>query len=97
MKNDTFIYAIGIYKGGGLQVLKEFIKSNKNFFYYFDSRLNPIHYAGIKKFKIVKQSIINNILINLELKKEKKNVFFINGLPPLLKLHGNNFVLYQNL
>ena len=32
MKNKTYIYALGIYKGGGLQVLKEFIKLNKNCF-----------------------------------------------------------------
>ena len=33
MKSNIVIYAIGIYKGGGLQVLKEFIQSNKNYCY----------------------------------------------------------------
>ena len=97
MKIDNIVYAVGIYKGGGLQVLKEFIKINKNFYYYFDSRLNSIHYKGIKNYKIVKQNITNIFLENLEFKKKKKNIFFVNGLPPLLNLPGNNFVLYQNL
>ncbi len=97
MKSNVIIYAIGIYKGGGLQVLKEFIKSNKNFYYIFDSRLDPIHYKAVKNYKIIKQGLANIILLQNELKKLKKNIFFINGLPPLLKLESNTFVLYQNL
>jgi hypothetical protein len=97
MKNNTLIYALGIHKGGGLQVLKEFINSNKNFFYYFDSRLNPIHFRKIKNYKIVKQNLKNIILTNFELKSKYKQVFFINGLPPLIKLNCDTFVLYQNL
>ena len=93
MKNKTYIYALGIYKGGGLQVLKEFIKLNKNCFYYFDSRLNREHIKGIKNFKLVKQNLRNIILKNFELKKENINIF----LPPLLSLSGNTFVMYQNL
>ena len=97
MKSNVIIYAVGIYKGGGLQVLKEFIQSNKNFYYIFDSRLDPIHYNVVKNFKIVKQGLVNIILTQLQLKKLKKNIIFINGLPPLLKLESNTFVLYQNL
>ena len=52
MKSNVIIYAVGIYKGGGLQVLKEFIQLNKNFYYIFDSRLDPIHYKVIKNYKI---------------------------------------------
>lgn len=98
MKKNVIIYAIGIHKGGGLQVLKQFIKSNKNFLYIFDSRLDSIHYKNVKKFKIVKQGLINSIKTNIELKKKNNSdIFFINGLPPLLKLSSNIFVLYQNL
>ena len=97
MKSNVIIYAVGIYKGGGLQVLKEFIQSNKNFYYIFDSRLDPIHYNVVKNFKIVKQGLVNIILTQLQLKKLKKNIIFINGLPPLIKLESNTFVLYQNL
>ncbi len=97
MKSNVIIYAVGIYKGGGLQVLKEFIQLNKNFYYIFDSRLDPIHYKVIKNYKIIKQGLVNIILMQLQLKKLKKNIFFINGLPPLLKLDSNTFVLYQNL
>ena len=39
MKSNVIIYAIGIYKGGGLQVLKEFIQSNKNYYYIFVKNL----------------------------------------------------------
>lgn len=97
MKNETLIYALGIHKGGGLQVLKEFINSNKNFSYYFDSRLNSIHFKKIKNYKIVKQNLKNLILTNLKLKSKYRKVFFINGLPPLVKLNCDTFVLYQNL
>ena len=97
MKSNVIIYAVGIYKGGGLQVLKEFIQSNKNFYYIFDSRLDPIHYKVVKNFKIVRQGLVNIILTQLQLKKLKKNIIFINGLPPLLELESNTFVLYQNL
>ncbi len=97
MKSNVIIYAIGIYKGGGLQVLKEFIQSNKNYYYIFDSRLDPIHYKAVKNFEVINQGLVNIILTQLQLKKLKKNIFFINGLPPLFKLQSNIFVLYQNL
>ena len=85
MKSNVIIYAVGIYKGGGLQVLKEFIQSNKNYYYIFDSRLDPIHYKAVKDCEIIKQGLLNIILKQLQLKKLKKNIFFINGLPRLLK------------
>ena len=85
MKIDNIVYAVGIYKGGGLQVLKEFIKINKNFYYYFDSRLNSIHYKGIKNYKIVKQSITNIFLANLEFKKKKKKYFFCKWITTIIK------------
>lgn len=97
MKQDNLIYAVGIYKGGGLQVLKEFLKYNKNLFFYFDSRLHPDHFKNIKNYKIVKQSIISLILNYIELRKINKNIFFVNGLPPLISFTGNIFVVYQNL
>ena len=97
MKNNVIIYAVGIYKGGGLQVLKEFIRSNKNYYFFFDSRLDPIHYKTIKNYEIIKQGLVNVFLLQFKLKKVKKNIFFINGLPPILKLESNTFVLYQNL
>ena len=68
MKSNVIIYAVGIYKGGGLQVLKEFIKSNKNYYYIFDSRLDPIHYKAVNNYEIIKQGLVNIILTQLRLK-----------------------------
>ena len=76
MKSNVIIYAIGIYKGGGLQVLKEFIQSNKNYYYIFDSRLDPIHYKAVKNFEVINQGLVNIILTQLQLKKLKKNIFY---------------------
>ena len=97
MNNENIIYALGIHKGGGLIILREFLKRKKNYFYYFDSRLDPIHYKNIKNYKVIKKSFINIFQLNLNLLKKDTNFIFINGIPPFLNLKKNIFVLFQNL
>ena len=96
MNNEKIIYALGVHKGGGLSVLKEFLK-NKKFFFYFDSRLDPIHYKDIKHYKVIKKNFINLLFIYFDLLKKDSDFFFINGIPPLFNLKKNVFVLFQNL
>lgn len=97
MNNENIIYAIGIHKGGGLTILKEFFKKKKNYFYYLDSRLNPIHYRHIKHYKVIKKNLINILKLYFSIPKKTKNIIFINGLPPFLNLKKNVFILFQNL
>ena len=96
MKNNSIIYAVGIHTGGGLSILKEFLK-NKRYFFYLDSRLDPIHYKDIKNYKIIKKNFINLIILYFDFFKKESNFFFINGIPPLFNLKKNIFVLFQNL
>ena len=97
MNNENIIYALGVHKGGGLIILKEFLKRKKNYFYYFDSRLNPIHYRHIKHYKVIKKNLIGLLKLYSNIPKKTKNIIFINGLPPFLSLKKNIFVLFQNL
>ena len=97
MNDENIIYALGVHKGGGLIILKEFLKRKKNYFYYFDSRLNPIHYRHIKHYKVIKKNLIGLLKLYSNIPKKTKNIIFINGLPPFLSLKKNIFVLFQNL
>ena len=96
MSNANIIYSVGIYQGGGLIVLKDFIKYSKNSFFYFDSRLHPSFYKNIKFFKVVKNNFISKLILQKKLSKIKKNIYFINGLPPIFKYKGIVAVLFQN-
>ena len=94
--NKIIYYAIGVYKGGGLTILKNFIKHKQNSFFYLDSRLNPIHYKNIKNYKLIRPNILNLLFTQYYLSKKENSFFFINGIPPIFNFRKKIYVLFQN-
>ena len=92
----TIYYAVGIYRGGGLTILKNFFKYKKDSFFYLDYRIDPIHYTNIKNYKLIKPRFLNILFLQYFLSKKNNSFFFINGIPPIFKFRQKIYVLFQN-
>ena len=92
----TYFYSIGLHKEGGLNILKKFIKENKNYIYILDKRLKGKIKVKNSYFKSNNFFSILIYLIYLKFKLRKEdNLIFLNGLPPILKFNCSVSVTFQ--
>tara|TARA_B100000575_G_scaffold291388_1_gene297191 strand:+ start:1091 stop:2116 length:1026 start_codon:yes stop_codon:yes gene_type:complete len=91
------IYAVGIHSDGGLNILEKFLNSCDNdVIFYLDNRIK------IKKkenYIFVNGSSFNRLIHLFKLKSRTSindHIFFLNGLPPVLKFNSEISVAFQN-
>jgi len=99
MKKNKIIYSLGIYKDGGLVILKMLL-NKPDYYFYLDNRLHPSNYSHLKKENyIVQKNKFYNLFINslnfLRLKENVKIIFLSSSLP-LFKLKCFVIAVYQN-
>ena len=91
------IYAVGIYKDGGLNILKKFIeKCDDETIFYLDER---IRIKKTKNFFFLKNNFFIRFFLYVYLKinvKKEDHVLFFNGLPPIFNLNCEVSVIFQN-
>ena len=93
-----YIYAVGLHKDGGLNILNKFIKiGNNNYNFLLDKRLK--NKINVKDCKYINHNIIfrllHLIIFRLKIKKDD-HIIFLNGLPPYLKFNCKTSVIFQN-
>ena len=92
-----YIYAVGLHSEGGLNILNRFLeKKNYEIILYLDSILK---FEKKKNYNFVSSNLIKRLFHFLELKKKLKrddHIYFLNGLPPILKLNCKISVGFQN-
>lgn len=93
----SYIYAVGLHNQGGLNILNRFLdKENPKLVYFLDSRLDI---EKKKNFHFVSSNLIKRFFHFLRLKKKLQkddHIFFLNGLPPIIKLNCKISVAFQN-
>lgn len=91
------IFSLGINSYGGKHILRFILEKYKeyNLFLICDTRLS------LKNKKVKKIFLNNSVFSHIYFyfffnKKKYDHIFFVNGLPPILKLKISNSVFFQN-
>ena len=91
------IYAVGIHSDGGLNILEKFLNNcDENVTFYLDSR---IKIKKKKNYNFINSNSLNRFLHLFKLKNKtnaKDHIFFLNGLPPIIKFNSEISVAFQN-
>lgn len=91
------IYAVGIHSDGGLNILEKFLNNcDDNVIFYLDNR---IKIEKKENYVFVDGSPFNRLIHLMKLKNQTNindHIFFLNGLPPVIKFVSEVSVAFQN-
>lgn len=95
---NIYIYCVGLYKDGGLNILDKFLKhrASKNIL-ILDSRLKK-KYLNEKIIKVSENLIFRffHLLYLSQKVKREDHFLFLNGIPPIIKFKCKTSIIFQN-